>query len=386
MKTVMSRSFLFIVIIMCNTACKKHQDVFSKPVAGFSFTIANEGSLPSNVTFTSSAQNADSYSWRFGDGSISTEKNPSHIYTGAGVYPVTLIVTNPAGNDSITRPVSVTLLKPQADFSFTIQNAGQLPCNVLFTGKSLRASSVKWFFGDNGSDTVVNAQHSFSINRTYTVKLVATNASGSDSISKQVTIDPILNSSVVYLVTPRDVKFNQKYYDAVKNCITNLQAWYKTQIGNKTFVLNPLVLDTLTGLHDSAWYNSNNGSISGTDPRFYGFQNTYNEISQRLGTAFNTSKYTYLVYVAAPGGGAGNTGFCALGDQDLKGLLGINPENTNPNRWIGGAGHEFGHSFGLPHPDNQNPQAIMWTGYVTYPNCILQQADKDILNTSPFFK
>jgi hypothetical protein len=155
---------------------------------------------------------------------------------------------------------------------------------------------------------------------------------------------------------------------------------------NKTFVLNPLVLDTLRGLHNNVWYNSNNGSISGTDPRFYAVNNTRYEMQQLLGSRFNTSDYVFFVYVAAPGDGAGSMGFCAMGDQDLKGLLGQNTDNLDPNRWIGGGGHELGHAFGLNHPDNLNEQAIMWTGYAIYPNCILQQNDKDILNASPFFR
>lgn len=204
---------------------------------------------------------------------------------------------------------------------------------------------------------------------------------------KQVVNNPLINSVAVYLITPRNAAFNQNYYDALKSCALSLQAWYKTQMGNnKTFILSPQVLDTLKGLHDSQWYNSYNDTYSGTDPRFYAYRNTLYEMKQILGQNFDLSTYTYFVYVAAPGGGAGSLGFCAMGDQDLKGLLGQNPENLNPNRWIGGGGHELGHAFGLNHPANQNFEAIMWTGYLTYPNCILQNEDKNILNASIFFR
>lgn len=277
--------------------------------------------------------------------------------------------------------------KPTADFTFSLNNNGQVPCTVNFTNTSTNSSSYTWYFSNTDLSNNTNENRTYNIPRTYDVKLVAINAGGSDSVTKQITIAPIMNSVVVYLITPKDNRFNQSYYNALKSAATNIQSWYKTQMGNnKTFVLNPLILDTLTGLHDSTWYNSNNGEISGTDPRFYGYNNTYYEMQQLLGSSFNTSNYAYFVYVAAPGGGAGTPGFCAMGDQDLKGLLGINPENPDPNRWIGGGGHELGHAFGLPHPDNENDQAIMWTGYLIYPNCILQQTDRDILNASPFFR
>jgi PKD repeat protein len=35
-----------------------------------------------------------SYLWDFGDGSTSTEENPSHVYTAVGRYTVTLTVTD----------------------------------------------------------------------------------------------------------------------------------------------------------------------------------------------------------------------------------------------------------------------------------------------------
>ena len=286
------------------------------------------------------------------------------LFSIAIIFTLTLFISCKKNNDCI--PCTPTTgKKPTADFTFSLDNSGQVPCTVLFSNTSKNSNTYKWFFSNTDTSDNTNERRVYKSPRTYAVKLVAFNAAGSDSVIKQITIAPILYSVVVYLITPRDNKYNQSYYNVLKNAARNIQSWYKTQMGNnKTFILNPLVLDTLTGLHDSAWYNSNNGSISGTDPRFYAFYNTYNEMQQLLGSSFNTSNYAYFVYVAAPGGGAGVPGFCALGDQDLKGLLGKNPENLDPNRWIGGGGHELGHAFGLPHPDNQNDQALMWTGYL----------------------
>jgi PKD repeat protein len=378
---------IILLIIYCATSCSKKDSTPQLPKADFTFTITNAGFLPANVNFTSTSSNSSSYSWTFGDGSLSTDISPNHQYANEGTYNVKIVTTNGAGKDSITKQVVIIQDKPTADFTFSLDNSNQVPCNASFINTSANATSFKWYFSNGDISTATNAQTVFSLPRIYNVKLVATNPIGSDSVTKTLTINPIMKSVVVYLITPKDNQFNPNYYNALKNEATNLQTWYKSQMGNnKTFVLNPLILDTLRGLHNSAWYNSNNGSISGTDPRFYGYYNTFNEMQQQLGSRFNTSNYVFFVYVAAPGDGAGAAGFCAMGDQDLKGLLGQNSENLNPNRWIGGGGHELGHSFGLPHPDNQNGQALMWTGYLTYPNCILQQTDKDILNASTFFR
>ncbi len=47
------------------------------------------------------------WEWDFGDGAISTEKNPEHIYSDAGTYNVKLKVTGPSGSDEFTRSFSV---------------------------------------------------------------------------------------------------------------------------------------------------------------------------------------------------------------------------------------------------------------------------------------
>jgi PKD repeat protein len=369
-----------------DSVIKQIQIVEGPPAAYFSYNIINNGDYPVYVDFTNESSGAVSYRWDFGNGDTSTLQNPRDSFFTPGRFNVKLHVTNSKGTDSIIQTINIVINPPTADFSFTAGNSGVVPSNVQFNNLSTNASTYKWSFSNGLISTAKNPTTGFQIPRGYEVKLVASNPSGSDSITKTVAIYPIMNSVLVYLLTPRDKAFNQAYYNVLKSATLDLQNWYRTKMGNnKTFILNPLVLDTIRGSYDSAWYNSNNGAaISGTDPRFYGYQNTYYDMTRLV--PWSTNSFTYFVYVAAPGGGAGTPGFCAMGDQDLKGLLGQNPENLNIGRWIGGGGHELGHAFGLPHPANQNPQAIMWTGYLTYPNCILQQEDKDILNAHRGFQ
>jgi hypothetical protein len=49
------------------------------------------------------SDNAMSYQWSFGDGTMSAEKNPTHEYTAAGTYSVSLKVTNTTGFDITTK-------------------------------------------------------------------------------------------------------------------------------------------------------------------------------------------------------------------------------------------------------------------------------------------
>ncbi len=44
-----------------------------------------------------------SWSWDFGDGSTSSERDPSHTYSAPGLYRVVLTVGNDHGSDEVTR-------------------------------------------------------------------------------------------------------------------------------------------------------------------------------------------------------------------------------------------------------------------------------------------
>jgi PKD repeat protein len=56
------------------------------------------------VSFTDlSTGGPTGWSWSFGDGSTSIVQNPTHAYTVAGLYTVTLVASNPGGSDSITK-------------------------------------------------------------------------------------------------------------------------------------------------------------------------------------------------------------------------------------------------------------------------------------------
>jgi len=75
----------------------------AQPIAGFTFTL-NGGQL----TLTNTSQNANGYEWNFGDGTTSTQAQPSHVYTTPGTYAVMLIATNACGElDTLIQELTV---------------------------------------------------------------------------------------------------------------------------------------------------------------------------------------------------------------------------------------------------------------------------------------
>lgn len=360
---------------------------FNKPVANFSFSI-NDNKYPVLGTFSNTTTGTATYEWFFDNGDSSTQKNPIDSFFTSRTYNVKLIASNSAGQDSITKQVIVVVKKPVAAFTYNKLNDGQMPCNVSFVNTSQRASSYSWSFGNGNTAINSNPQATFTESKFYNVKLTVTNPAGTDTITKQVTINRI-NKSVrfVYLIS-NDKSYNQQMYDSVRSCALSLQQWYRNQMGTKTFVLNNPIVEVYNSTHSSGWFQTNNGTFSGTDSSFFGFNNAREDMFQRVGNDMFNSKYIWVVYYTSlrpgGGGGAGSPGYTFMPQDDLTGLIGLEP--TPPSRWVGGAGHELGHAFGLPHPANLNSNAIMWTGYSIYPNCILQQEDRDILNANTFFK
>jgi PKD repeat protein len=63
-------------------------------VVSAAFTVSGLQQIGQTLQFTAATQTAATYLWNFGDGFLSTLINPTHIYTAAGSYPVTLTVTS----------------------------------------------------------------------------------------------------------------------------------------------------------------------------------------------------------------------------------------------------------------------------------------------------
>ncbi|WAC04658.1 MAG: PKD domain-containing protein [Methanoregula sp.] len=79
------------------------------PVASFT-GIPTSGTAPITVAFTDTSTNSPtSWAWNFGDAETSSIQNPSHQYTSAGNYTVTLTATNAVGSNTATMSNYITV-------------------------------------------------------------------------------------------------------------------------------------------------------------------------------------------------------------------------------------------------------------------------------------
>jgi len=157
-----------------------------KPEVVFYATPTTNGTAPLEVKFVDfTSNNPTTWSWTFGDDSTSTTQNPTHIYTSAGKYTVTLTATNAAGSGTLTRENYISVSSaPVASFS-GVPTTGTAPLAVTFTDSSTNTpTNWNWSFGDGSVSAVQHPVHTYATNGIYTVSLTAKNSAGSNTTTK----------------------------------------------------------------------------------------------------------------------------------------------------------------------------------------------------------
>jgi hypothetical protein len=201
---------------------------------------------------------------------------------------------------------------------------------------------------------------------------------------------------VVYLI-PTDKTLQTAYVANLATAARHLQGFFSSKLANETYSLTNPIVTVLNSTHNSAFFN---------DGSFHG--NVINDVQSLTGVdVLNDPDNRWLLYIDAQnacGNGTGASGSLAtFPANDLRGLAQqpvIDPCSGGQDfsgrcRWVGGMGHELGHTLGLPHPpqcEDADPNticpdfALMWIGYTTYPDAFFTAPDLTTLNASPFLQ
>jgi gliding motility-associated-like protein len=169
----------------CRDTATMQITIASPPVAEFS---ASSACLNSAVAFTDlSTGTTVSWNWDFGDGTNSTTQNPSHNFTSAGSFPVTLVSTNASGCvDTISHVIIIyNLPSVNAGSDVSVCAGGSV------TLTSSGALTYSWIPGGSGSTITINPSGSTNI------IVTGTDANGcisTDTVNVSVNPLPVINA------------------------------------------------------------------------------------------------------------------------------------------------------------------------------------------------
>lgn len=148
------------------------------PVASFVLPL-EEGCNPTEIQFFDSSLNGVILTWFFGDGSISHDINPVHIFDTIGVFEVSLLAEDSSGCSSLyASPQKIEIYpSPSIEISDFV-TSGCEPLEVFFDGKIQNADSATWDYGDGSSSHLFSGSHNFDSAGMFQPMLILTNDFG----------------------------------------------------------------------------------------------------------------------------------------------------------------------------------------------------------------
>ena len=164
-------------------------NLFTLPEAGLSISTST-GCAPLEVqVVNTSSENTVSYSWLSEGAEVesSMDSDPIFIYNQAGVYSIILVVTNPAGSDTMTIDGAITVTDTvSAAFSYSKDLL-----SVNFNAVNNEGDIYSWNFGDGSTATGSIVEHNYDLEGTYSVELQVENNCGTTTSSQTVVVNTL---------------------------------------------------------------------------------------------------------------------------------------------------------------------------------------------------
>jgi PKD repeat protein len=207
------------------------------PTPDFLYVGECQGQFTFQNTTTISDGSIGTYTWNFGDGTLSNLSNPTHLYNTPGTYIVTLYVITDDGCDAQISKVIQVYPTPIASFNFEDVCLGNLSTFQNTSSTYLGYGyNYLWSFGDGNSSTEYSPTHQYQNPGTYNVQLIVTTDGSQCSDIVQNVINVRQNPLVQFLTQ--------------NNCQ-----------GVQSAFINTSILPTWSISNDFLW-NFGNGSVS----------------------------------------------------------------------------------------------------------------------------
>ena len=130
------------------------------------------------------------YFWDFGDGSNSSQQNPSHQYLSSGTFQISLIIQNNLGCiDTVVHSITIN---PKPIPAFSANNTCVNSVVNFYDQTTGSANYWHWNFGDGSTSFSQNPTHTYTTFGNYNVNFISGDSLGCiDTISQPITIYPL---------------------------------------------------------------------------------------------------------------------------------------------------------------------------------------------------
>jgi gliding motility-associated-like protein len=287
--TTVAGTFIYTLVSVTDSSGTQTQSgsatvtVNALPVIDFTFTNDNSCSGTA-IQFTSSAIGTASYTylWDFGDGTTSTQKNPSYTYTelGCGNAIRTVKLTVNGGGCTITTTKTINI-KQKPDISFidtsnafdpfnNCANASSNSTYSITVGNSsvstcISSFSIDWGDGNTQASITFPISHTYSSIGAFPMKITATGTNG--CVASKTYIVKNLSNPIGGINSPGTTQNLCAPTTNLQFSISNwggnsLDTTYKINYGDGS----PVIVLTQNQLNSSIYYNSSNPLISANYP------------------------------------------------------------------------------------------------------------------------
>lgn len=179
--------------------------VYAVPVAGFTYLPDSINKFEYHFKNTSTIAFGNMvYKWSFGDGTFSTEQNPTKTFSASGNYSIKLVAYNTDGgcaDSSITQIQIANNSSCNLVASFSINNSNQCVTNNQFVFTNLTSGgsgtiNYVWDFNDGTSSNEKNPSKIYSTYSDHDVSLTVTDSKGCYSnVVKQIAVGAVPTAS-----------------------------------------------------------------------------------------------------------------------------------------------------------------------------------------------
>jgi PKD repeat protein len=211
------------------------------PDAQFTGSLSNPCSATAQFTNTSAA--STSFMWYFGDGTTSTQTNPTHTYTANGTYTVKLKAYNCKGGDSLIRTNYITINMATPPVGTNGSHCGQGTVSLSASG----SGTLNWYDAASGGN-LMGTGTTFTtpnISNTTTYYVGSATAMPNEYVGKTDTAgaDLLQTNNSYYLIfdcyTPVILKSVKVYASTAGNRIIELRASNGTTVLQTTTINVP---------------------------------------------------------------------------------------------------------------------------------------------------